>query len=134
MRSLPDSLYDLANLEDLNLYRNTFTGSISSKIGRLTKLKMLILAENKFNGTLPSALGLCQNLPFIHIKMTDISGTVPSEVCSLTLKPLFSDHRDEEYFQVDCLPENVTNLEFIVCNCCSSCCDHITQQCMILDR
>lgn len=59
---IPDSLYDLTMLEDLHLFRNSFTGSISTQIGRLTKLKTLTLAENNFTGTLPTELGLCQDL------------------------------------------------------------------------
>mmetsp|Transcript_8965 Transcript_8965/g.18658 ORF Transcript_8965/g.18658 Transcript_8965/m.18658 type:complete len:745 (-) Transcript_8965:194-2428(-) len=132
--SLPESLYDLAHLEDLHLFRNTFTGTISSKIGQLTKLKTLTLAENKFNGTLPSALGFCENLEFLRIELTDIGGTVPQEVCSLTSKNLFSEDIDSEYFKADCLPSSVTLVGFIECDCCSSCCDHDTNVCTILNR
>ncbi len=59
---IPDSLYNLTMLEDLHLFRNSFSGSISEQIGRLTKLKMLMLAENNFTGTLPTELGLCHDL------------------------------------------------------------------------
>eukprot|EP00804_Cyclotella_cryptica_P018933 CCRYP_006451-RB/>CCRYP_006451-RB protein AED:0.28 eAED:0.28 QI:443/0.6/0.5/1/0.4/0.33/6/982/839 len=82
-------------------------------------------------GTLPSELGLCQNLRMIQLQGTKITGTVPKEVCSLRDMKLNLDFAQwtEEFFKVDCLPNNETLPALIHCDCCSTCCDHTTKSC-----
>lgn len=60
--TIPDSLYDLASLDHLNLSENNFYGVLSSRIGKLSKLEILSIHTNRFSGTIPSELGLCDRL------------------------------------------------------------------------
>lgn len=59
---LPDSLYTLKNLKELDLHSNEFEGTINSEVGNLRNLTYFIVSNNKFTGTVPSELGLCQKL------------------------------------------------------------------------
>lgn len=47
--------------------RNGLTGTISSDIGRLTKLTGLDLYENYLSGSLPTELGLLEELKKLHL-------------------------------------------------------------------
>ncbi|KAL7521280.1 LOW QUALITY PROTEIN: hypothetical protein ACHAWX_005950 [Stephanocyclus meneghinianus] len=104
---LPDSLYTLKNLKELDLHSNVFEGTTNSEIGNLRNLTYCIVSNNKFTGTVPSELGLCQKLEMVHIDNTLIEGIVPEEVCSLTLKHVYSeDQYAAEFLRADCLPPN----------------------------
>lgn len=60
--TIPDSLYNLSQLEILALSGHSFEGEIKTEIGRLKNLTQLLLNDNGFTGTLPSELGLCEEL------------------------------------------------------------------------
>lgn len=130
--SLPSSLFELSQLQQLDLHGNMFSGTISDEIGQLSALTLLSLFNNRFSGTLPSTLGLCVDLEYLYIHNTNIGGTVPDEVCSLTEKSL-SYTEDYWAFSSDCLHGNVSTLPFIKCECCDVCCDHVSYQCVQLD-
>ena len=52
----PDDIYDLKNLEDLEMVDTHIGGQLSPRIGELTKLNSLCLSHNKFSGPLPAEL------------------------------------------------------------------------------
>ena len=56
MGTLPESLYDLTDLESLDINLNQFVSDISTNIGRLTNLNVLQIDSNRFTGSLPSQL------------------------------------------------------------------------------
>ena len=60
--SLPSSLGNLTNLQQLNLTFNHISGSIPSSLGNLTNLTFLSLSFNQFTGNIPSQLGNLTNL------------------------------------------------------------------------
>jgi len=131
---IPDSLYDLSNLEVLFINGNSLEGSISSLVGNLVKLTHLGVSNNPgLSGTLPSELGRCVDLEFFHMDNTQIEGTMPQEVCDLTSKKLVGipDNEYWEYFKSDCSPDAVTGEPFFECDCCNTCCDHKTQVCLV---
>mmetsp|Transcript_4978 Transcript_4978/g.10240 ORF Transcript_4978/g.10240 Transcript_4978/m.10240 type:complete len:122 (+) Transcript_4978:740-1105(+) len=115
------------NLQDLYLDRNDFSGTISERIGDMTGLLDLRLYENRFSGALPSTPGFCEDLEILLIENTNITGTLPQEVCALTAKNLFS----IEYaaLRADCYSGDVNVAPFIECDCCDTCCDHVTHEC-----
>ncbi|KAL7468048.1 hypothetical protein ACHAXS_008278 [Conticribra weissflogii] len=128
----PKSLYRLKTIIQLLLNDNSFTGTISTAIEDLKRLNRLTLNNNDFSGTLPSELGLCENLARLRIHGTSIKGTVPTEVCDLRSKNLFSINDYIEIFSADCLSGNDGEGPFIFCECCSTCCDHDSAECIIV--
>ncbi len=130
---LPKSLYEISSLGYLLLGANDFSGSINDEIGQLVNLRQLSIQNNTLNGTIPTTLGLLQNLELFSMESTNIAGTIPEEVCKLTTTHSIS--QDSHVLQIlaDCFPE-VTSVSFISCDCCTICCDHITQVCYNTDE
>jgi hypothetical protein len=55
--ALPETLYRLSNLEQLDLNDNRFTGTISTNISALKQLVFLQLEQNTFTGMIPEEMG-----------------------------------------------------------------------------
>jgi len=153
---IPDSLYTLRKLKKLWLHDTMsckyvdgwcestmidsdfgFSGTISTKIGNLSKLSQLLISNNPLTGTLPTELGLCEDLSLLRVHKTNIGGSVPKEVCLLRDKKLdrsqWQKYVGVGIFYADCRPNNNTQEPFIHCGCCSDCCDHTTKVCIADD-
>ncbi|KAM3223099.1 hypothetical protein P3L10_022369 [Capsicum annuum] len=89
---IPDELWSLTFLDDLNLAQNYLTGTLSPSIGNLTRMKWLgdskelgLLTElqslsfgtNNFSGPLPSELGDLTKLTQIYINSAGVGGPIP---------------------------------------------------------
>lgn len=55
-------------------------GSISDKIGNLTKLKSFLVGSNKLTGTIPTTIGNCQALELLTLSENKSSGPIPKEL------------------------------------------------------
>lgn len=141
---VPDSLFNLKKLEVLRLDETLsaespwvevsnegFTGSISTEIGTMKNLKWLTLNANPMSGTIPTELGLCEDLMMVRLHRTNIAGTMPMSICKLRDSTLFSNTNGVLY--ADCRPNNRTGEPFVMCDCCSDCCDHTSQVCVADD-
>ncbi|CAA0822383.1 Probable LRR receptor-like serine/threonine-protein kinase [Striga hermonthica] len=82
--SLPDDLWSLTYLDDLDLRQNYFTGPISSSIGNLTRMQYLSFGLNALSGELPREFGLMTDLRSISITANNFSGPIPLEFGNLT--------------------------------------------------
>ena len=143
---IPQGLYKMADLEVLRLDDTLmadspwlvssdegFTGSISTFIGGLQKLKLLLLNNNPITGTIPTELGLCKDLQVFRVHRTQISGTMPLEVCKLRDKMLNDADGSTGVLYADCRPNDRYGDPFLKCDCCSDCCDHTTGVCIADD-
>ncbi|KAM3336750.1 hypothetical protein P3S68_032450 [Capsicum galapagoense] len=89
---IPDELWSVTFLDDLNLAQNYLTGTLSPSIGNLTRMKWLgdskelgLLTElqslsfgtNNFFGPLPSELGDLTKLTQIYINSAGVGGPIP---------------------------------------------------------
>lgn len=78
---LPDEIFDLKNLETLDMGDTHVGGQLSPRIGELTKLKRLNLPSNQFSGPLPAELANLHVIDDVdgHIVLTRnlFSGKVP---------------------------------------------------------
>lgn len=81
---IPDEIYNLSNLEELNLNFCNIQGALSSRIGQLVSMKNLQLLKNKLTGTLPSEIGNLANLVELSLGGNDFSGSIPSTLSSLS--------------------------------------------------
>ncbi|GKV40162.1 hypothetical protein SLEP1_g47829 [Rubroshorea leprosula] len=101
---IPDALWNLTHLTNLDLSRNHLTGPLSASISSLTKMQYLIvdinalygevpkelglltdliMFSNNFSGPLPSELGNCLRLEQLYIDSSGVSGDIPSTFASL---------------------------------------------------
>ncbi|MCB0834783.1 MAG: leucine-rich repeat domain-containing protein, partial [Bacteroidetes bacterium] len=90
--SLPDSLYNLSELRQFNAYGQTyidyqnggFTGSISTRIGELTKLTELVLSNSKLTGPIPSEIGNLQSLQTLYLQDNQLTGIPPASIAAMS--------------------------------------------------
>ncbi|XP_058186906.1 probable LRR receptor-like serine/threonine-protein kinase At1g56140 isoform X2 [Rhododendron vialii] len=89
---IPDELWSLAYLTELNLAKNNLTGSVSPSIGNLTQMQYMNLDHNSFSGELPKELGNLTELLILAFSSNNFSGPLPSELGKLTkLEHLYMD-------------------------------------------
>lgn len=63
---IPDELWNLTFLTDLNLGQNYLTGPLSASIGNLTSMQYLSVGINALSGELPKELGQLTDLRIIE--------------------------------------------------------------------
>ncbi|KAF7842245.1 putative LRR receptor-like serine/threonine-protein kinase [Senna tora] len=80
---LPNIGSGLANLKELSLYSNNFTGKIPKSISNASKLTSLVLSLNKFSGIIPDVLGNLTNLIDLRLDGNDLNGLIPSTINKL---------------------------------------------------
>ncbi|XP_037493498.1 probable LRR receptor-like serine/threonine-protein kinase At1g56140 [Jatropha curcas] len=77
---IPDELWTLTFLTNLNLRRNYLTGNLSPSIGNLTRMQYLSVGINSLSGELPKELGLLTDLRSLVFGSNNFSGPLPSEL------------------------------------------------------
>eukprot|EP00252_Welwitschia_mirabilis_P021664 TRINITY_DN5613_c0_g1_i1.p1 TRINITY_DN5613_c0_g1~~TRINITY_DN5613_c0_g1_i1.p1 ORF type:complete len:650 (-),score=118.61 TRINITY_DN5613_c0_g1_i1:230-2179(-) len=68
----------------LNLPYLLLGGTLSSSIGKLTKLRRLALHENRLYGYIPREIGNCRELRALYLRDNYLEGGVPAELGNLT--------------------------------------------------
>lgn len=81
----PETLWDLTNLEKINLNDNSFSGvQFPSEFGKLTNLRELLLSRANIKGTIPSELGYLTHLKNLEFYGNGLEGTIPSSFGNFT--------------------------------------------------
>ncbi|CAO2831785.1 unnamed protein product [Amaranthus hypochondriacus] len=89
---LPDELWNLVYLTNLNLAQNYLSGPISSGIGNLTRLQYLNFGSNALSGPLPREFGKLTSLIVLGLGGNNFSGPLPSEIGNIkTLEQMYID-------------------------------------------
>ncbi|KAL7597380.1 hypothetical protein Lser_V15G29159 [Lactuca serriola] len=78
------SLVNLSYLNHLDLFANSFNGTIPTFIGSLTQLRYLDLSDNDFNGIIPGSIGSLTELRHLDLSYNSLYGTIPPEFGNLT--------------------------------------------------
>ena len=81
---LPSGLSALQNLEYLDLGTNALTGSIPSWFGTFSQLRYLQLNYNDLTGSMPPELGQLLNLEDLNLGSNDLTGPLPTELGMLS--------------------------------------------------
>ncbi|KAK3425458.1 hypothetical protein EUGRSUZ_F02391 [Eucalyptus grandis] len=81
---IPDQLWKLTYILDLNLAQNFLTGSLSPSIGNLTRMQYLTVGKNALSGELPPQLGQLTELLSLSFTTNNFSGSLPSELGNLS--------------------------------------------------
>ncbi|KAL8493059.1 hypothetical protein ACS0TY_024320 [Phlomoides rotata] len=74
------SLFDLSQLEILDLSGNFFEGSIPAEIGSLLNLVELSISSNLLEGNIPSELGFLNQLVYLNLGSNKLVGNIPSSL------------------------------------------------------
>ncbi|KAL3650697.1 hypothetical protein CASFOL_007100 [Castilleja foliolosa] len=89
---IPQELFNLTELMDLNLDQNVLNGSIPRAIGKLSKMQYLALGINNFTGPVPAEIGNLTKLIVLSFSSNSLEGTLPPELGKLTsLQQLYID-------------------------------------------
>ncbi|MCE2421844.1 MAG: Ig-like domain-containing protein, partial [Gemmatimonadetes bacterium] len=79
--SIPNGIFDLAKLQELDLSWSTVFGSINSGIGNLKQLRILDLSFSNLWGPLPSSMGGMDSLESLLLEgVLDLTGNIPASV------------------------------------------------------
>ncbi|KAF7851657.1 hypothetical protein BT93_L3313 [Corymbia citriodora subsp. variegata] len=81
---IPDELWNLTYLFNLDLRQNLLTGSLSPSIGNLTRMQYLSLGINALSGELPPQLGQLTELLSLSFSTNNFNGSLPSELGNLS--------------------------------------------------
>ncbi|KAK1429630.1 hypothetical protein QVD17_11844 [Tagetes erecta] len=81
--SIPPQIGNLLKMQYLSLGINNFSGLVPVEFGKLTKLKSLSFSSNNFNGPLPVDLGKLTSLEQLYIDSSGVSGPFPQEISNL---------------------------------------------------
>ncbi|XP_040370086.1 probable LRR receptor-like serine/threonine-protein kinase At1g56130 isoform X3 [Rosa chinensis] len=80
---IPDELWSLTSLTNLNLERNCLTGPLSAAIANLTGLQYFTIGINDLSGEIPKEIGQLTELRSLSFGRNNFSGSLPSELGNL---------------------------------------------------
>ncbi|MDD2758552.1 MAG: leucine-rich repeat domain-containing protein [Patescibacteria group bacterium] len=81
LTKVPEYIFNMTSLEELDLSNNLLTGAIQSQIGQLKKLKVLNASNNMMTGV-PAEVGQLQNLQVLDLSNNQLTG-LPNELANL---------------------------------------------------
>jgi Leucine-rich repeat (LRR) protein len=81
--TIPEELFQLADLQVLDLSDNSLAGTIPD-IPPLLGLEAVNVSKNQLNGAFPPSLCLCPALRRIDVSFTSLSGPLPEQLANLT--------------------------------------------------
>ncbi|KAL1223402.1 putative LRR receptor-like serine/threonine-protein kinase [Cardamine amara subsp. amara] len=81
---IPDDLWTLVYITNLNLNPNFLSGPLSPGIGNLTRMQWLTVGANGLSGPIPKEIGLLTDLRSLAIDMNNFSGSLPPEIGNCT--------------------------------------------------
>ncbi|KAF7147959.1 hypothetical protein RHSIM_Rhsim03G0025800 [Rhododendron simsii] len=83
---IPYSLWEIPDLDDLDLSRNKLFGNLPryKGWGALSSLRIMKLSSNKLSGILPSSIGNFTSLEWLHLNNNSFYGELPSTLRNCT--------------------------------------------------
>ncbi|KAL7590818.1 hypothetical protein Lser_V15G35420 [Lactuca serriola] len=82
---IPEGLWTLRYLTNLNLAQNYLTGPLSPSIGNLTRMQYMTIGINALSGQVPPELGQLTDLRSLGFGTNNFNGSLPSELGNLRL-------------------------------------------------
>lgn len=105
--TLPTSLGNLTNLNNIDFSNNSITGNIPSTVGSLNSLQSINFSSNKLNGSIPATIGNLGNLVKLDLTSNQFTGTILVSLINLSnLQVLLLGHNQ----LTDTLPSLLGNL------------------------
>ncbi|CAH8363794.1 unnamed protein product [Eruca vesicaria subsp. sativa] len=82
--TIPEELWTLQYLTNLNLGQNFLTGHLSPAIGNLTRMEWMTFGINALSGSIPKEIGFLRDLKSLAVSSNNFSGSIPAEIGSCT--------------------------------------------------
>ena len=82
--ALPDELFQLTQLQVLELSTTQLSGKLSTQVGSLTQLRRLSLNDNQLSGLVPEQLGLLTDLEVLDLSDNGFQGELPASMSALS--------------------------------------------------
>ncbi|MEO1032277.1 MAG: immunoglobulin domain-containing protein [Bacteroidota bacterium] len=111
--TIPSSIEDLTQLDELFLFLNNITGAIPTEIGNLSNLVELNLTSNDLSGPIPSTIGNLNNLEFLNLGSNDLIGNIPSSFSNLSSIKVLSLNSNDLSGTIPSFIWSLTTLEVI---------------------
>ncbi|MFZ2390711.1 MAG: leucine-rich repeat domain-containing protein [Minisyncoccales bacterium] len=112
LTKVPEYVFSMKQLEELNLSNNQLTGAIPSQIGQLKNLKVLNLSHNLMTG-LPAELGQLSQLTELDVSYNSLTG-LPNELGNLkNLKTFNLIGNDYSTLDLNVIINKLPNLQVI---------------------
>ncbi|CAB9505672.1 leucine Rich Repeat [Seminavis robusta] len=117
--TLPEELFaSCTEIYGFDVSSSDLTGTISTSLEQMTRLRYFDISNNRFHGTIPQQLSALTELRKFHVNGNNLSGSIPHSICALARPQI-------ESFEVaaDCLPTEGVHDPLVECSCCTLCCD-----------
>lgn len=88
--AIPESLYSIDGLSNINLSQNEIEGKLSQKIGNLKNLFILNLSDNKLLGKIPESLFSIEFLINLYLDRNNFNGEIPKSIGQLKYLSILS--------------------------------------------
>ena len=89
---IPEALYNLTHLQMIFLYKNTLSGTISTRLGNLQNITHFHISHNDLIGVIPEEIRDCRYLSTFNVYKNNLSGTIPRNLNLRRLKILDLGH------------------------------------------
>uniref|UniRef100_A0A7S4K377 UBA domain-containing protein n=1 Tax=Odontella aurita TaxID=265563 RepID=A0A7S4K377_9STRA len=77
--SLPEEIFAIPNLQNLNLERNSeLFGTLPARIDDSASLETLFLRYTNLSGTIPASIGKLNELTYLVLSVNSLTGSIPS--------------------------------------------------------
>ncbi|XP_021724092.1 probable LRR receptor-like serine/threonine-protein kinase At5g45780 [Chenopodium quinoa] len=82
--TLSSSIGNLTRLRSVSMQNNQLSGPIPDEIGKLQELQTLDLSGNQFSGEIPDSIGYLSRLNYLKLSRNKLSGQIPKRVANLS--------------------------------------------------
>ena len=88
LQPLPSWIYNLTNIEMLQMEENRLEGTLGTEFGTLSDLTILSLRNNYISGTVPSEMAHMHEIQQLDLGFNKLNGTVPTFAPAIILSKL----------------------------------------------
>ncbi|MFQ6652188.1 hypothetical protein Gotur_024175, partial [Gossypium turneri] len=77
--TIPETLVNMSNLENLNLGFNQLSGQVPSSIFKISSLMIIDLSSSSLSGQIPTSIFNISSLKTIDLSSNSLSGSLPND-------------------------------------------------------